>query len=274
MPSTIIVFVLLAALVVAVVGLIVAVLRNTRAATGPAEPPEDRVRPPLADFHVRGEVAEVTFAVPLPEGEVDPVLRDLLSREAMDVLRAKRAHGLPLDEVRRVRVLGRRDGEAVEVGVFELPAAGEFPEVRAPDLVPRAAATTFDPLAHVGESELVVPPPTGEHRRPETLPPIAEELRFTAEVEALLRAQGIDPTRAELEDLVLGLLRGAGYTVTVGFHGVDTARGGKVHVFTARKGGRDTLVVVVPHRPGEYPELEEDEVNRFLVWFAQANPAR
>ena len=35
-------------------------------------------RPRIAAFHVQGDAAMVTFDVPLPEGEVDPVLADLL----------------------------------------------------------------------------------------------------------------------------------------------------------------------------------------------------
>ena len=272
MPVVVVLVLLL--LVVAVVGLVVVVVRNTQMASGPAEIGPEQVRPVVLEFHVKGDEATVLFGVPLPEGEPDPVLKELLLHAAMDVLREKRSHDLPLGTVKRIRVFGRRGQEPVEVGVVELPEEGELPEVRVPELIPRAGLAGYDPLAHLGEMEVTVPPTVAERPPAEKLRPFHDEIRLTRELEAALRAQGIDPEAAGLEDLVLGLLRAAGYQVSVGVHGFEIAKGGKAHAYTARKGGTETIVLIVPHAEGEYPELDEQMINRFLVWFGQTSPER
>jgi len=270
----VVVVLVLLLLVVAVIGLVVVVVRNTQVASGPTEAGPGQVRPVVLEFHVKGDEATILFGVPLPEGGPDPVLEELLLHAAMDVLREKRSHDLPLGDVERIRVLGRRGEEPVEVGVVELPEQGVLPEIRAPELIPRAGLPAYDPLAHLGEMEVTVPPTVAERPPAEKLRPFHDEIRLTRELEAALRAQGIDPEAADLEDLVLGLLRAAGYQVSVGVHGFEIAKGGKAHAYTARKGGNETIVLIVPHTEGEYPELDEQMINRFLVWFGQASAER
>jgi len=75
----------------------------------------DRRRPVLADFHVHGDTAEIFYAVPLPDGDIEEHLRHILCHDASLVLHDKRAHGLPIDQVTRAKVFGQRGGEAVEV---------------------------------------------------------------------------------------------------------------------------------------------------------------
>ena len=50
----------------------------------------ERPRPRVMAFHVRGEEAQVTFDVPLPPGDTDPVLVELLLSEAVDVVCRRR----------------------------------------------------------------------------------------------------------------------------------------------------------------------------------------
>ena len=73
-------------------------------------------RPQVAEFHVRGDEATVTFDVPLPNGDVDGVLKELLLHEAIEVVREKR-HTLPIDMVTKVVALAGRIGDPRRVGV-------------------------------------------------------------------------------------------------------------------------------------------------------------
>ncbi len=265
-------------LVVAVVGLVIVVLRNP--VTGAAERDEaaaEPVRsvPALLEFHVRGDEVQVFFAVPLPEGGAGPVLEDLLAHEGIEVLREKRAHGLPLGDLRRVRVFGRRGEDPVEACVVELPGDEQLPEVRAPELVPHAVLAGYDPLAHLGEMEAEAAPPQLEERPAgETLRPFVAEVRLAAPVEAALRAQGIDPAGMRLDDLVLGLFRAAGYGMIVDAHGLRIGEGDRADVYRVTKAGAETILAIVPHEPGTYPELAESVVNGFLVLFGRLGPDR
>jgi len=260
-------------LVVALGGVITVVIKSMSAevAAKPVAEPEE-LAPALVDFHVHGEEAQVHFGVPLGE-PVGPVLRDLLFHAAVDVLDEKREHGLPLEGIRRIRVFGQRDGAAAEVGTVDLPGDGGLPEIRAPELLPRAAFPGYDPLAHLGEHAPEAPPGVVERIPTEELPSWREELQIPMALEVALRTQGIDPATAGLTDVVVGLFRAAGYALTVVAHGLELP-GARADVFRARRSEDDILLAVVPHRSGEYPELGEAIVQRFLVWFGEQSPAR
>lgn len=218
-------------------------------------------RPRVAEFHVRGNEAQVSFEVPLPAGEVDEVLRDLLVREAVEVVREKR-HSLPITDVTRVVALGRRDGQFVAVGGVDLATPGELPPPIRVESV-HAHKLDFDPFEAVASAG--PPPGVAVPSSAEDLAPISSELRIPAGVAAGLRTQGVDPSEAGAGDVVLGMLRLTGHTVAV--------RGGE-DTYTATKGGQTTLVRVVPHRPGSHPELDESEVKRFAVDFASSGAGR
>ena len=274
------------AIIVVVVGLILlgivwavaSLMRSTAsdvsAGSTPARVAHDQLRPILLDFHVRGDVAEIFYAVPLDEGEIDDHLRDLVRHDASLVLHEKKTHGLPIAQVTRARVHGRRREQAVLIDVMELEAPGEIPEIAAPELVPRASASGFDPLALFDEKDFKVQPGVADRVSDEELPPFLDEIVIAKPIEAQLRAAGIDPTEVSLRDLALSLLRTTGYEVVVGRVAVSTVESGSAEIYTARKAGNEMLVAIVPHHEGEHPELLERIVNTFVFEVAQLNPQR
>ncbi|MEA3511604.1 MAG: hypothetical protein U9R51_09235, partial [Actinomycetota bacterium] len=247
---------------------------DVSAGSGPARAGRDQLRPILADFHVHGNVAEVYYAVPLPDGGVDDHLRDLLCHDASLVLHEKKTHGLPIAQVTQAKVFGRRGEDSVEIGVVEFEIPGEIPEIAAPDLVPHAASAGYDPLAHLGEKDFEFQPGVADRAPEEGVPPFLDEIVIAKSVEARLRATGIDPTSVSLQDLSVSLLRTAGYEVEVERAGLSTMESGNAEMYMARKAGLDVLVIVAPHAEGEHPELLERMVNSFGIQVAQTNPER
>ncbi len=218
-------------------------------------------RPPASDFHVSQGEAHVFFDVPLPEGEPDAVLTDILLASAVEVLREKRSH-LPLEGVSTVHAHAIRGDERVEVGKLTLDGPGELPP----------PAPVGGPLfgTHKGPDlfeEFGSAPPEApglDVRAPsDDLPPMGADLRLTAAVEAGLRAQGLDPATAPMSELVPALLRVSGYTVT-----------GSGHRFSATTGGVRHHIEIVDHGPMEHPELSERAVNEFMVRFAGSGAER
>lgn len=272
------------AIIVVVVGMIllgiiwagISILRSApsdvSAGSRPVRVARDQLRPILAGFHVHGDIADIYYAVPLSEDDVDDHLRDLLCHDASLVLHEKKAHGLPIEQVTRARVFGHRGEESVEVGVIELEIPGEIPEIAAHELVPHAATAGYDPLAHLGEKDFTFQPGVADRESEEGLPSFLDEIVIAKSVEARLRASGIDPADVSLQDLSLSLIRIAGYVVEVERAGLLTVEGGSAEVYTARKEDTETLVVVVPHSEGEHPELMERLVNTFGFHVADANP--
>ena len=266
MPQLIIV------VVVVVVAVIVAVavrrghdIEPQTTTAGTAGSPMDRLRPPLIDFHVKGEDALVNFDVPLPKGDTDEVLSELLVREAVEVLREKQLSGLPLDLVKRVRAFGVRNGDTVEAGSKELAEPGALPPSTGLDLVPHASATSYDPLSSLEPGADAAAPGLADRSDDEFLGSIGDELRLTKRVEAGLRSQGIDPAGLSVSQLVLGLLRLHGYAVQPSGDGGD-------HMAT--KAGKQTWVRVIEHTPGDYPELDEMAIRSFIVDFNAVKPDR
>ena len=254
--------------VIAVVVVLVLVYFLRRPARGqdtaePATTDADGFRPRAADFHVSGGEAHVFFDVPLPEGDPDPVLSEILIREAVEVLREKRSK-LPLDGVSTVHAHALRNDRYVEVGKLTLDGPGVLPPPPAPGEHPifgrhhRAPVDLFEELEGPPEvPEVALRPPTVDLRA------LTDEVRLTSRLEAGLRAQGVDPASASTAELVAGLLRLAGYTVT-----------GEGTMFTATRDGTRHYVEVVEHGPGEHPELSERAVDQFMVRFGQSGSAR
>jgi hypothetical protein len=222
---------------------------------------ETRPGPRVAEFHVKGDEAFVHFEVPLPEGEVDEVLSDLLAREAIEVVREKR-HSLPIDDVHRVVAMGRRGSGWERAASVTLDTPGELPPPVAPDLMPRSHTSSFEALERISDAPEVTPG-VASRPREEGLPPIAEEISLPRSAEAGLRATGVDPASAGAGDLVLGLLRMTGHAVT-----------GSDDTWSAAKGGDRLFVRVVDHETGGHPELGERDVDRFVVDFVSSGATR
>jgi hypothetical protein len=248
--------------------------RDVSAGSAPVRVARDQLRPIVLDFHVRGDAAEIHYAAPLGEGEVGDHLRDLLRHDAYLVLHEKKAHDLPIAQVSKVRVFGRRGEESVEIDVMELEVPGEIPEIAAPELVPHASIVGSDPLAHLGEQDFDVRPGAADRVSEEGFPPFLDELVIAKSVEARLRAVGVDPTDVSLQDLAVSLFRTAGYKVEVERAGFTTLESGSAELYTAHKDGTDMLVVVIPHAEGEHPELMERMVNTFTIEVAQSKRER
>jgi hypothetical protein len=219
-----------------------------------------RLRPVVAEFHVMSGAARVHFEVPLPPTGADQVLSELLGREAVEVVREKR-HALPLGDLERVVALGRRGSEWVEVATIGLETPGELPPPMLPELIPHTLHREFDPFAGLMDLPAAAPqaPARMSGERLEGL-----TLRLPAQAQAALRALGIDPAHADGPSTVLALMRAAGYQVS------ETTPGS----YRADRAGQATFVRVVGHRPGDYPELDEAEVRRFVIDFGSSGCSR
>jgi hypothetical protein len=75
-----------------------------------------------------------------------------------------------------------------------------------------------------------------------------------------------------LNDLVIGLLRVSGYEVAVGRSGFSLASDENASIYGLQRGGKNTVLVVVEHVVGSYPELDEKILSEFAVGVAQLNP--
>jgi hypothetical protein len=261
----VLIWVIAGAVALGVVAMIIYLLNSASSGGLSAPAPEPAgLRPTVADFHVSGDTATVFYDVPLPDGDIHGHLQDLLVHDAARVVAEKSAAGLPIEQVTRVRAMGKRDGEYVEIGVLDLREPGVIPDLAAPELVPHLSTTGYDPLADIGEQDFEVTIAT-RARAEEALEPFASDLDFPGRVEASLRALGIDPTSASLEDVTVGLL-------TMGGYAVSPVAGATQYL--ASKGGEQTLVEIRAYVPGQHPELAEQVVEQFAIAVAQRNPTR
>jgi hypothetical protein len=255
---------------VAVVAAIVYfVVRGTRVPApelGTALRESEPVRPipPVAEFHVKGDAANVYFDVPLPEGG-DAVLQKLLLHEAVEVVREKR-HTLPIDQVSRVVVYGRSGSEYAKVGTVNLETPGTLPPPAPPPVTFKRSGP--DPLASFAGGPSGAPPGVSTRLPEEGLGPAGPEVELPSTVESGLRMQGVDPSSAAAGDLVVGLLKLGGFTVTG-----PTEGDGFVTYVASNPTGR-TYIHVDPLRESDYPELEERAINRFMINFEQSGTER
>ncbi|MDH3399303.1 MAG: hypothetical protein OEM81_15965 [Acidimicrobiia bacterium] len=225
----------------------------------------DRPRPRVSEFHVRGDEAQVFFDVPLPEGQIDEVLGELLTNEAVEVVREKR-HELPIDGVTTVVALAGRGGEPRRVGKVALEEPGVLPPpmVAAPSL--HLGHIGFDPLEKQFSDELLQNAPSlASDLRADALGPIGNELRIPTAVSVGLRAQGIDPTTMTSGEMVRSLLRLFGYAVTSSDHPL---------AFTATKAGSTTYLREDPYQPGDHPEVEDVTMREFVIEFVNSGADR
>lgn len=224
----------------------------------------ERPRPRVAEFHVRGEEAQVTFDVPLPEGDIDEVLAELLTNEAIEVVREKR-HALPIDLVTNVVAFAGRGGEPRLVGKVTLEEPGVLPPpvVAGPSL--NLGHIGFDPLDQQFDDLLQSAPGLDTGVRSDALGPIGDELRLPLAVSVGLRAQGVDPATMTSAEMVRSLLRLFGYAVTPGEHPL---------AFKAAKGGSTTYLREDPYQPGDHPEIEEVTMREFVMEFLNSGADR
>ncbi len=225
----------------------------------------DRPRPRVTDFHVRGEEAQVVFDVPLPEGEPDEVLGELLTNEAVEVVREKR-HGLPIDGVTTVVAYAGRGGEPRLVGKVALEEPGVLPPpmVAAPSL--HLGHIGFDPLEQQFSEDLPQTAPSlAADQRADALAPIGSELRLPKAVSVGLRAQGVDPAAMSSAEMVRSLLRLFGYSV---------ASTENPLAYTATKAGSSTYLREDPYEPGDHPEIGEVTMREFVMEFLNSGSDR
>jgi hypothetical protein len=226
------------------------------------EPDFVRPRPAVESFHVHENEARVTFAVPFPE-EGDEVLADLLVGEAVEVVREKR-HTLPIEDVTEVVVFAGKDNVR-EVGRMSLVTPGVLPPPSRITDILNLHSIGVDPLAAEFEGGPTAVPETVAPTRSDELEPLGEMIRLPKAVATGLRAQGVDPETMSADDLVTGVLSLFGYQVSPGI-----AEG---H-YTASKGGNTTYIMSDPYSPGDYPEVEEAAIRRFVVAFEQSGADR
>lgn len=222
-------------------------------------------RPRVSAFHVRNEEAQVYFDVPLPDGDVDEVLSELLANEALEVVREKR-HGLPIQGVTRVVAFAGRGAEPRRVAEVALEEPGVLPP-------PTSSAPTLhlghigpDPLEqHFAEDLPQSAPGLAAQIRGDTLGPIGPELRLPKAVNIGLRGQGVDPDTMTSGELVLSLLRLFGYGVTPGE---------QPGTYTASRAGTTTYIREDPYQPGDHPEVGETTLRTFVMEFLNSGADR
>lgn len=214
---------------------------------------------PLESFHVAGEEARVTFDVPLDD-EDDEVLNDLLLGEAIEVVRQKR-HTLPIDDVREIVVFAGREKNR-EVVRHRLPAPGELPPPMH-DLGVSFTAIAHDPFAaHFDDrDDSGVTYGTAVNVPEDDLPPLIDELRIPKGLDRGLRALGADPAKLGGPEFVIALLRLFGYAVS------EQAHEGS---YMATKDGQSTFIATDAYKSGDYPELQENVIRRFLGEFSSS----
>lgn len=248
---------------------IYAVYRGTRGAspelsTSKGESEAIRPRPPVAEFHVKGTEALVYFDVPLPAGE-DEVLRRLLLHEAVEIVREKR-HTLPIDQVTAVVAFGTIGTDAKRVGSVDLKTPGELPPPAPPPVMFRHVGP--DPLASFGAASTAPPPSVSAAPSEAGLTPAGSEVEMSAQLQSGLRMQGVDPAESTAGDLVLGVLRLAGQTIS------ESPGGTGYTAYSSSSPTGRTFVGVEPLGDEDYPELSETLINRFMVDFAQSGHDR
>lgn len=226
------------------------------------EPDFVQPRPAVESFHVHDNEALVTFDVPFPD-EGDDVLADLLVGEAIEVVREKR-HTLPIDDVTEVVVFAGRENRQ-EVGRMSLVTPGVLPPPSRITDILNLHSIGVDPLAAEFEGEPASIPETVAPPASDELSPLSEVVRLPKAVSTGLRAQGVDPERMSAEQLVTGVLSLFGYAVTPGI-----AEG---H-YTATKGGSETFIMTDAYSAGDYPEVEDATIRKFVIAFEQSGADR
>ncbi|MCL1586933.1 MAG: hypothetical protein M3092_00825 [Actinomycetia bacterium] len=268
---TVVAIIVLVVIVIAMAALLVIVVKSfgqsAQRSVAPESPLPQRPAPLVTDFHVKGDTARTLFAVPLGDAPAGDHLTDLLCANAVEYVRTKKADGLPLDGIHHIEVSAMRGDDPEVVCTIDLPDPGELPDPRLNILV----ELEHDPIAHVAsvvaDTTVSTTPSAAE-----TLEPVAEFIELSAPTEAHLRSIGLDPAEMSLDDLVVGLLRVSGYEVSVGRTGFSLSSDEKASIYGLRRTGQNTVLAVIEHEAGSYPELDEHIFSEFAVSVAQTNP--
>ena len=267
--------IIIVAVAVAIIGFAILALRAFSSSADVTTPPAStavhtRPLPHVTDFHVRGDTASVVFAVPLGDGEAGKHLTELLDAAAIEYVREKFAAGLPLEDVTKVAVSAMRGDTPELLNTVDLPGAGELPE---PAEVLTRAPDGHDPIAAVQAvaADTSVAAPT---QRTDRLESVSELIELSGPTEAQLRAFGVDPSSMDLGDLAVGLLQVSGYAVDTASAGVSMSSVPRDDVMWITRDGVRSLLVIVRHTEGTYPELDESVLSEFAVAVAQANPSQ
>jgi len=251
-------------LVLALAGLIIVLVklfRRFRPRSSATEPDPLAPLPNLEDLSVSGDTVRVTFAVPMV-GD-DPILSELLSYYALEAVRRARRN-LPLEGLKGVEVFASHRDRTRKVCRVDFDEPGHLPEnVPVPDIA-KLSEVMDDPLDDVFGAPKTSKAPA-QHSEDETLAPLGSFLRIPAKAGAALRLQGIDPDDMTAGELVRGILALRGYTVSAG---------PDAHTHHARKGSATVFFREVTHSRGEYPELSELEMNRFVMDMVRSRMAR
>jgi len=220
-------------------------------------------RPRVVEMHVIGEEARVTFDVPIAED--DEILNELLTHEAIEVVREKR-HSLPIDQVTTVVALAGRGDVPREVGRSRLDAPGQLPPRLDIPSVLHLAHIGFDPIDQQFTSALPEHvPAVASTSSDDVLEPVGTELRLPRAIDLGLRTQGIDPLAMSAGQLVTGTLSLFGYKI---------APGARYGTFIAEKAGVRTYIREDQYQKGGYPEVEDLTVREFMVEFMSSQADR
>lgn len=218
-------------------------------------------RPRVADFHVRNDAALVLFDVTVA-GEPDAHVAELLTAQALEVVREKQEH-LPIAQVTKVVAQAKRNGESVEVGRVKLETPGELPPPLPMPQAPHASTIAGDPLAAYAETLSGAAPAVAPVSRDTELGPAGSELSLSDDIVHHLAQEGYEVLSVTAGELALELLEVAGYTIT---------KGTKPNTYLATRGGVTTYLYVV--ELGDYPEVGSQDINSFMVDFMSSKADR
>ena len=224
--------------------------QSTDAPSDAAVLEEFDVRPPTSlDFD--GSTAIATFDLEVADDGPEDALRDLLVKQAREALRGK---GVDVDTI---SIRAWRGGHVTEVASVDVSVASADVES---DPVPEAA--DFDPLGDLHATSFENAP---VQRTVGELASIGKELSRTAGVREMLSAKGVDTDSMTMTQMTIALLESTGYSVSTG-----SIPG----TYDATKGGSRTFLTIVDHEKGDYPELDEEAVESFVIRFVSSGADR
>ena len=136
---------------------------------------------------------------------------------------------------------------------------GPSGEIASDEVTPESSPMDHDPLAAQFDAPAEAPQLADTGSRSE-MAPAGSSVSMPAEWVDRLTAAGVNPSSAPAGELVLGLLKEAGYSVS------DSGE----NQYQVSKGGSATFVMVDPYEEGGYPEMDEDVISRFIMAFANS----
>ncbi len=243
-------------LALASAGVVILVIRLSRRfrsrPVADSEPDPLTPLPNIEDLSVSGDIIRVTFGIPMV-GD-DPILAELLNYYALEAVRRARRE-LPLQDTEGVEVLVSHRGSVKKVGAVTFDQPGRLPEDLPVPPIVKLSEVMDDPLDSDFKAPSGSKPPIGGDAG-EKLAPLGSFLKVSNQAGAALRLQGVDPDHMTAGELVRAILALRGYTIS---------EGSDPHTHHAWKGAATVLVREVPHTPGDYPELADNDLHRFVM---------